>query len=592
MGTNADLPCNNHSPRDGPTPRDGPNSPQSHRASNNTRNLSSPWTHVVRGGSTTSINEREAVPTAAATTTTPPPSSLSVADIPLPDPAPEPAYSPEKPLPPGNAVAEALTESSDKAAQGSSNAARAMKKQAWNRPSNGVIDAGPVMGDNWPALSESARASAKSSDSLKAPSDGSVPVSISPGPVIASSPHKPTTNNANPNLTPNHAFPARHKPAKRGSGGGGGMGPANNGSFMPPPVETPHSASDKVVAAEVVLDSSPRDPPQKNSNWETGPRGPFIPQPHIGTDQPRSSSRRGNGGLRGGGDGNYHSNYMNRREQERPSYEWNHPQSFSGRDAPMRQQRVVPRNFIRPPPPAPAPFASPPPIRPYGGPMGFPDLSSPPYYIPVPPPESLRGAPFVAHPGPPAHVFFPPLDSQLRTMLVKQIDYYFSSENLCKDLYLRRNMDEHGWVPISLIANFNRVKQITNSIQFILDTVRMSTIVEVQGEKIRKRNDWMTWILPPTNQSAASSGPLSPGISNYDVLATGMQNIGLEEWTGNNNSMNGPMHPHPDGVLTRSSSGESNSQSQVAMPTGTSNGEGMGQTIAQVGSDRPTSMRS
>lgn len=32
-----------------------------------------------------------------------------------------------------------------------------------------------------------------------------------------------------------------------------------------------------------------------------------------------------------------------------------------------------------------------------------------------------------------------------------------SPENLCRDLYLRRNMDEHGWVHISLIAGFNRV---------------------------------------------------------------------------------------------------------------------------------------
>ncbi|CAL9078847.1 unnamed protein product [Musa textilis] len=46
--------------------------------------------------------------------------------------------------------------------------------------------------------------------------------------------------------------------------------------------------------------------------------------------------------------------------------------------------------------------------------------------------------------------------------------------------------------------NVLQVRQLTNNIDFILDTVRLSTEVEVQGEKIRKRNDWMNWVLPPT----------------------------------------------------------------------------------------------
>lgn len=37
----------------------------------------------------------------------------------------------------------------------------------------------------------------------------------------------------------------------------------------------------------------------------------------------------------------------------------------------------------------------------------------------------------------------------------------YSQDNLCKDLFLRQNMDEQGWVPISLIAGFNRVSWFT-----------------------------------------------------------------------------------------------------------------------------------
>lgn len=40
------------------------------------------------------------------------------------------------------------------------------------------------------------------------------------------------------------------------------------------------------------------------------------------------------------------------------------------------------------------------------------------------------------------------------------IFYGCSDENLCKDPFLRQNMDEQGWVPISLIAGFKRVSFI------------------------------------------------------------------------------------------------------------------------------------
>jgi len=34
---------------------------------------------------------------------------------------------------------------------------------------------------------------------------------------------------------------------------------------------------------------------------------------------------------------------------------------------------------------------------------------------------------------------------------------FFSNDNLVKDIYLRRNMDDQGWVPINLISNFKKV---------------------------------------------------------------------------------------------------------------------------------------
>ena len=40
----------------------------------------------------------------------------------------------------------------------------------------------------------------------------------------------------------------------------------------------------------------------------------------------------------------------------------------------------------------------------------------------------------------------------------KTLYYWLGSiENLCRDIYLRSNMDEHGFIPVTVIANFNRV---------------------------------------------------------------------------------------------------------------------------------------
>eukprot|EP00268_Persea_americana_P034084 TRINITY_DN3370_c1_g2_i2.p1 TRINITY_DN3370_c1_g2~~TRINITY_DN3370_c1_g2_i2.p1 ORF type:complete len:554 (-),score=111.63 TRINITY_DN3370_c1_g2_i2:1733-3394(-) len=468
---------------------------------------------------------------------------------------------------------------------GNGNAGGGMKKQAWNKPSNEVVEVGNVMGaSSWPPLSESARASPKSlsSDSLKALGEGSVaasastPSSSSQGPVIPSSPKDSNSNNTNHNSSPKSPS---QKPANRRGGH------TNHGGFRSPPsMENTQSSLERP-------DFSPRDFTQKNNNWEIGSQGGFgFHQPHAGSDNRRSSFRRGNGGGHqargggGGGDGSYQNSYGSRRSnQDRSNFEWNPHQNFSGRDIHMRHQRPGSRGFVRQAPPAPPPFISPLPVRAYAAPMGFPDMRSPLYYVPAPPHESIGGVvPYVTHAAPPG-VFMSAPDAGLRTMLVKQIDYYFSSENLCKDVFLRQNMDEQGWVPISLIASFNRVKQLTVYFPAIVEAVRSSTVVEVQGDKIRKRNDWMNWLLPPPNlYSAVMSSPQSP---NYDALVTQMQNVGLEG-ASSYNTMHGPVDSHTEGVLTRSSSGQPNRLLQGTIMSGISNGEEKGQTIIEMGPDR------
>nr|PNR50940.1 hypothetical protein PHYPA_010126 [Physcomitrium patens] len=93
----------------------------------------------------------------------------------------------------------------------------------------------------------------------------------------------------------------------------------------------------------------------------------------------------------------------------------------------------------------------------------------------------------------------------LRAMLVKQIEYYFSMDNLCKDIFLRSKMDSDGFIPINVIANFNRVRQLTEDASLILDALQNSSLVEVKGDKLRKRDDWATWLLPPASSQFTSA---------------------------------------------------------------------------------------
>ncbi|KAJ8625428.1 hypothetical protein MRB53_033958 [Persea americana] len=89
--------------------------------------------------------------------------------------------------------------------------------------------------------------------------------------------------------------------------------------------------------------------------------------------------------------------------------------------------------------------------------------------------------------------------------LLKQIEYYFSDDNLVKDNFLRSKMDGEGWVFVDVISTFPRVKLWTDDERLILKALQPSTVVEVQGNKMRRRGSWMVWIS--SNGSSSSKSP-------------------------------------------------------------------------------------
>nr|XP_021147994.1 la-related protein 1B isoform X2 [Columba livia] len=87
-------------------------------------------------------------------------------------------------------------------------------------------------------------------------------------------------------------------------------------------------------------------------------------------------------------------------------------------------------------------------------------------------------------------------EALLKEYIKHQIEYYFSTENLERDFFLRRKMDQQGFLPVSLIASFRRMQALTTNAALILEALKDSTEVETVDQRIRKRVDPEKWPIP------------------------------------------------------------------------------------------------
>jgi hypothetical protein len=69
---------------------------------------------------------------------------------------------------------------------------------------------------------------------------------------------------------------------------------------------------------------------------------------------------------------------------------------------------------------------------------------------------------------------------ELKTKLQRQLEYYFSRENLAHDAYLLTQMDADQFVPIWTIANFNQIKRLTNDVQLVTQVLRGESLLRRQ----------------------------------------------------------------------------------------------------------------
>lgn len=99
-------------------------------------------------------------------------------------------------------------------------------------------------------------------------------------------------------------------------------------------------------------------------------------------------------------------------------------------------------------------------------------------------------------------------------MVTMQLEYYFSIDNLCKDLFLRKHMDTQGFVLLAFIAGFKRIQALTQDIEMLRHACQESMVVEVvRGDdgidRLRRREAWEKWVLnvEERDETARNAGP-------------------------------------------------------------------------------------
>jgi hypothetical protein len=106
-------------------------------------------------------------------------------------------------------------------------------------------------------------------------------------------------------------------------------------------------------------------------------------------------------------------------------------------------------------------------------------------------------------------------DHKFMSMLRSQVEYYFSIENLSKDMHLRRHMDSQGYVPLLFIATFKRIRELSPNPVPLRTVCEESSVIDyVVGdddcERLRLRDGWEDWILPweQRDKLTQNNGPM------------------------------------------------------------------------------------
>ncbi|XP_020692947.1 la-related protein 1A isoform X1 [Dendrobium catenatum] len=423
-------------------------------------------------------------------------------------------------------------------------------KSAWKKPASSTLVA-PVAGearksesqligaDAWPALGDSkphgaveAGGGQATPPQVAATNAGPVPRN---GPPANPAPHmqgsagqrrsdgfgSSNPSNRHPPVRPHNAVPRRNGPA---NGPTSFPGPFPLPQPLVPPMSYPIVPPPSLIVPEHAYQAFP--PPFRSDHRIVNSRVDVSVPPYAmnsqvgGIENNRNFQvppRRDFNSWRPQNANNVYRPNNGQEPTNRFNQAWRTQRPFNPRDSMNMPQGIGPRTFVRP-------------VSAYFGPTsgfiggpGYHGAPQPVCFYPAGPLDFSRGPPHLISlippplsPAPAAAVtFLPPEEQTLRANILKQIEYYFSDENLQHDTFLLGLLDEQGWVSISRIADFKRLKKMTTSIPLILDCLRSSNIIEVQDEKIR-RTDWLKWIHRSKSQSGDSRPLVDNNLKNND----------------------------------------------------------------------------
>ncbi|XP_032596526.1 la-related protein 1 isoform X2 [Drosophila grimshawi] len=84
--------------------------------------------------------------------------------------------------------------------------------------------------------------------------------------------------------------------------------------------------------------------------------------------------------------------------------------------------------------------------------------------------------------------------ASVKEAIKKQVEYYFSVDNLTGDFFLRRKMDPEGYIPVTLIASFHRVLALTKDVALIVTAIKDSDKLDLfEGYKVRTKTTPTMW---------------------------------------------------------------------------------------------------
>ena len=81
-------------------------------------------------------------------------------------------------------------------------------------------------------------------------------------------------------------------------------------------------------------------------------------------------------------------------------------------------------------------------------------------------------------------------------------------------------MDTEGWIDISMIASFNRLKSLTPDIAMVKEVMHLSAILEVREDQVRLAGgESKRWVLPDAKSSIFPAGqtPEQPSVSSPSI---------------------------------------------------------------------------